>query len=234
MKYKDSSTGFEIIQNVKDGGVYSDTGFITDDAQVIGSAASTSIDIYENNGANNFAVSYSLDHAFSNKTRHLRVTSDYTFMIASFQAKNEIRVYTRGSGTITFSHNQTITLQTSESWRPSITNDHLQIVVGDKISSIYYVQIYTYNPISEQFDAPTDPTLIQMPASIRLASLSEDKKYLAVSTSSGIFLYTSPLSSSPVLEQTLSSSQSKYHRFSKDGKYLIHSANDKIEITINC
>ena len=143
-------------------------------------------------------------------------------------------VFARETGSTKFSLNQTITPQ-SYSWKPSITKDHMHIVVGDQISSIYYVQIYTYNAATYQFDPPADPTLISTNTKfIKYASLSEDKNYLAVSTTSAMYLYSSPLSSSPILEQTLATLNSDSHKFSKDGKYLIYSANNNIEIVINC
>ena len=116
-----------------------------------------------------------------------------------------------------------------------MTRDHMYIVVPDQISSSYYALIYTYNTTTYQFDPPADPTLISLGSEIiNYTSFSEDKNYLAVSTVSGMHLYSSPLSSSPILEQTLTSFGSDFHRFSKDGKYLIYSANNNIEIAINC
>ena len=109
-------------------------------------------------------------------------------------------MFTRETGNNTFSLNQTIALQHSALWKPSITKDHMHIVVGDKINSTYYVQIYTYNTTTYQFDPPADPTLISTNNElIRYTSLSEDKNYLAVSTTLAMYLYSSPLSSSPIL-----------------------------------
>ena len=217
------------------GAVRSYSGFITSDYQMIGTTANHSIHIYENYGNNSFFFSYAIDTVVTKNVKLLRLSEDGTFLVASLTSYSSILVYTRQIGSIAFSLNQTITLQTSYTWKPSLTLDHMHIVVGDQISSIYYVQIYSYNTATHQFDPPADPTFISTNSEIVIyASLSEDKKYLAVSTTDAMYLYSSPLSSSPVLEQTLSSEFSDSHKFSKDGKYLIYSVNDNIEIAINC
>ena len=235
MEYANDSVGYEVIQTIKDGAVHSYGGFITDDYQMIGSAANNSINIYENYGNNTFFFSYSLSTGLTGIIVKLEVSEDATFLVVSFQNKVSILVFTRNIGSINFSLNQTISLQYSQDWRPSISYDHQYLVVGDRISSTYYVQIYTYNTATYQFDPPADPTLISTTTEfIYYASLSRDKNYLAISTDDGMYLYSSPLSSSPILEQTLSPQFSDHHKFSKDGKYLIFSANDNIEIVINC
>ena len=200
MKYANASTGYEVIQDIQTGSVQTYAGFITDDYQLIGSAANYSIDIYENDGSNNFVFSYTLSTGLSKTMRNLKLCEHGTFLVASVSSYNSFFVYTRETGNVTFSLSQTITLQTSRTWKPSITKDHMHIVVGDQINSTNYVQIYTYNPITYQFDPPADPTLISTNTEpINYASLSEDKNYLAVSTGSAMYLYSSPLSSSPIL-----------------------------------
>ena len=44
-EYIDSSTGYSVIQDIKTGSVYSYSGFISDDSQIIGVAANNSINI---------------------------------------------------------------------------------------------------------------------------------------------------------------------------------------------
>ena len=125
-------------------------------------------------------------------------------------------------------------MQGSFSWWVFLSSDHQHIVVGDRISSAYYVQIYTFNNGTKKFDPPSNSTLIPISGFIYFASLSEDKKYLAVSSISGVYLYSNPLSLNPILEQTIITETSERHKFSKNGKYLIFSENQNIKITISC
>ena len=72
-----------MIQGIKTGSVKSYAGFITDDYQLIGSAADYSIDIYENDGSNNFVFSYALSTGVSKNVINLKRSEDGTFLVAS-------------------------------------------------------------------------------------------------------------------------------------------------------
>lgn len=84
MEYANDSVGYEVIQTIKDGAVHSYGGFITDDYQMIGSAANNSINIYENYGNNTFFFSYSLSTGLTGIIVKLEVSEDATFLVVSF------------------------------------------------------------------------------------------------------------------------------------------------------
>ena len=109
-EYIDSSTGYSVIQDIKTGSVYSYSGFISDDSQIIGAAANNSINIYENDGTNNFVFSYTLSTGVSGNIRNLKLSEDGTFLVASLSSGSSFYVFTR-TGSNAFSLNQTITLQ---------------------------------------------------------------------------------------------------------------------------
>ena len=88
MEYANASAGYEVIQNIKKGSVFSYAGFITNDYQLIGSGANSYIDIYENDGSNNFVFSYALTTGLSKNVRNLEICEHGTFLVASVFAHN--------------------------------------------------------------------------------------------------------------------------------------------------
>ena len=72
------------------------------------------------------------------------------------------------------------------------------------------------------------PFSIDFP-SVYYASVSRDKKYLAVSTFEGTYLYSDPFTTRQLVQVAKSS---LYHIFSKDGNYFIISTKLENSITI--
>ena len=161
---------------------------------------------------------------------HLDISENSIFFIVSTQSAVEIYQY---DGT-NYQHQKKIVL--NQSFRKAfITPDNKYIIINDE-ASIFHpdstIFIYRYNEILQEFEKllNSDPYYFENFA--KKASLSNDRRYLAVSTNTTTYFYSDPLSNSPVLEQSLP--ESSDHQFSYDGKYLFLSGFGGLSVYINC
>ena len=159
---------------------------------------------------------------------YLSISSDYHFLVVSI-ISTDFFIYRYASNTYTL--NQTSSFSVSFERRSKITNDGQHIVtLAKSSSSAYYAYIYYFNNVTDKFSYAGSGVFES--SLIYLASLSEDKKYLAVSTASRTKIYSTPFSGI-TLEQTISDS-SRRHAWSADGKYLIFAKQHEAYVYVNC
>ena len=136
------------------------------------------------------------------------ITSEYGRYFHIFKHENNI-----------FNLLQSVELESVLSRKHSITNDYQNIVAYDFVNSTYKVYIYSYNSNSDSFDEPADKDIFTTSNYINYASLSQDKKYLIVSTNVNILVYKNPLIEVNLIQ--VISFFSSFHQISTNNKFLV-------------